>query len=123
MESKFGAAFGCVMGIVVALFFVLWGASFFAPKPEAKTNPVVIDDAKVLTPDSISAIQSIRFRRDIPAIVRYRQHYPPPKRSEPTPPTRSVKSPRGKTCVHADFCANISPGPAVRSRSVRSRFP
>ncbi|MEX2260902.1 MAG: hypothetical protein WD696_03070 [Bryobacteraceae bacterium] len=65
-----GTTLGCVVAIVIFLSFVLWAAAFFTEKPEAKTNPVVIDDAGVLTPESIAAIEAIRFPRDIPAVVR-----------------------------------------------------
>lgn len=65
-----GSALGCLGAIAAFLVGVLWVAASFTAKPEAKTNPVVIDDAGVLSPESIAAIDAIRFPRDIPAVVR-----------------------------------------------------
>jgi hypothetical protein len=56
---------------------LLWAAACFAPKPEANTNPVVVDSAHVLTPESVAAIESVRFPRDVPVIVRTVKTIPP----------------------------------------------
>lgn len=70
LKSALGSALGCAVAIAVLSIFLLWMAAFFATNPDAKTNPIVIDDAGVLTPESVAALEAIRFPRDIPAIVR-----------------------------------------------------
>jgi len=70
LKGALGNTLGCALAIAAFCAFLLWVAAFFAEKPDAKTNPVVIDDAGALTPESIAALKAIQFPRDIPAVVR-----------------------------------------------------
>jgi len=68
---------GCLGGLLGLAFFAGWIAAWFAPEPEAAGGPIVIDEAHLLTPATLAALERISFPRDVPVVIRTEACLPP----------------------------------------------
>lgn len=59
-----------VLGGLSALILLVWGFVEGSPSPQGRIRPAVFDDAGILSPEAIRAIEQTTFPPDVPVIVR-----------------------------------------------------
>jgi len=59
-----------LIALLVTSLFVLWLASFFAPRPRANPIPKVVDSAGVFSKQTVDALTALRFPDDTPVVIR-----------------------------------------------------